>query len=64
MEQLWRRHASELRHGSGLGFIAKVFFIALRQLLSISSSKEPYIALFIGTFRAIISECKYSFGTQ
>ena len=37
----WRRHASELRHGSGLGFIAKVFFLALRQLLSISSSKEP-----------------------
>ena len=63
--QLWRLH--DLRHGSGLGFTVEVFFLALRQLLSISSSKEPYIALFIGTFRAIISDWekyKYSFGTQ
>ncbi|KAH9980631.1 hypothetical protein BJV77DRAFT_1047487, partial [Russula vinacea] len=52
--QLWRLH--DLRHGSGLGFTVEVFFLALRQLLSISSSKEPYIALFIGTFRAIISD--------
>ena len=63
--QLWRLH--DLRHGSGLGFTVEVFFLALRQLLSVSSSKEPYIALFIGTFRAIISDWekyKYSFGTQ
>jgi hypothetical protein len=63
--QLWRLH--DLRHGSGLGFTVEVFFLVLRQLLSISSSKEPYIALFIGTFRAIISDWekyKYSFGTQ
>ena len=63
--QLWRLH--DLRHGSGLGFTVEVFFLALRQLLSISSSREPYIALFIGTFRAIISDWakyKYSFGTQ
>ena len=64
--QLWRLH--DLRHGSGLGFTVEVFFLALRQLLSISSStKEPYIALFIGTFRAITSDWekyKYSFGTQ
>ena len=63
--QLWRLH--DLRHGSGLGFTVEVFFLALRQLLSISSSKEPYVALFIGTFRAIISDWekyKYSFGTQ
>jgi hypothetical protein len=63
--QLWRLH--DLRHGSGLGFTVEVFFLALRQLLSLSSSKEPYVALFIGTFRAIISDWekyKYSFGTQ
>ena len=63
--QLWRLH--DLRHSSGLGFTVEVFFLALRQLLSVSSSKEPYIALFIGTFRAIISDWekyKYSFGTQ
>jgi hypothetical protein len=63
--QLWRLH--DMRHGSGLGFTVEVFFLALRQLLPISSSKEPYIALFIGTFRAIISDWekyKYSFGTQ
>ena len=63
--QLWRLH--DLRHDSELGFTVEVFFLALRQLLSISSSKEPYIALFIGTFRAIISDWeryKYSFGTQ
>ena len=63
--QLWRLH--DLRHGSGLGFSVEVFFLALRRLLPICSPKEPYIALFIGTFKAIISgweKYKYSFGTQ
>ena len=63
--QLWRLH--DLRHGCGLGFTVEVFFLALRQLLSVSSLKEPYIALFIGTFRAITSDWerrRESFGTQ
>jgi hypothetical protein len=59
--QLWR--LQDLRDGRGLGFTVELFFLALNQLLSKSSSK----ALYVGTFRAITSDwskCKHSLGTQ
>jgi hypothetical protein len=51
----------------GLGFIVELFFLALSQLLSTSSSKESHSALYMGTFRAITSDWskhKDSLGTQ
>ena len=59
--QLWR--LQDLRDGGGFGFTVKLFFLALKQLLSKSSSKTPYL----GTFRAITSDWskyKHSLGTQ
>jgi len=59
--QLWR--LQDLRDGGGLGFTVELFFLALKQLLSRSSSR----ALYVGTFRAITSDwSKYedSLGTQ
>jgi hypothetical protein len=53
--------------GGGFGFTVELFFLALSQLLSTSSSKESHSALYTGTFRAITSdwrEHKYSDGTQ
>ena len=60
--QLWR--LEDLRDGGGLGFIVQLFFLALKQLLSTSSSHS---ALFIGTFRSITTDWnkyKDSRGTQ
>src|SRR6266566_4121858 len=52
--QLWR--LQDLRDGDGLGFTVELFFLALSQLLSTSSSKESHSALYTGTFRAITSD--------
>jgi hypothetical protein len=63
--QLWRMQ--DLRDGSGFGFTVELFFLALQQLLSTSSSPESHSALYMGTFRAITSDwSKYkdSLGTQ
>ena len=62
---VWRLR--DLNHGGGLGFTVELFFVALRQLLSTSSSTESHSTLYIGTFRAITSDwSKYkdSAGTQ
>ena len=48
--QLWR--LQDLSAG-GLGFTVELFFLALKQLSSSSSSKESHSELYIGTFRAI-----------
>ena len=64
-QQLWR--LQDLRDGGGLGFTVELFFLALRQLLSNSLSRESHSALFLGTFRAITSDWpkhKRSLGTQ
>ena len=50
----WR--LKDLRDGGGLGFTVELFFLALKQLLSTSSSNETHPALYIGTFRAITSD--------
>jgi hypothetical protein len=63
--ELWR--LQDLNKGGGLGFTVELFFLALRQLLSTSSSKESHSALLIGTFQAIQpdwSEYKSPLGTQ
>jgi hypothetical protein len=60
-QQLWR--LQDLRDSHGLGFTVELFFLALNQLLSKSSSK----ALYVGAFQAITSDwskCKHSLGTQ
>lgn len=57
----------DLRDGSGFGFTIELFFLALQQLLSTSSSPESHSTLYMGTFRAITSDwSKYkdSLGTQ
>jgi len=57
----------DLSQGGGLAFTVVLFFHALRQLLSMSSSKETHSALYIATFRAITSDWskyKHSLGTQ
>ena len=46
----------DLRDEGGLGFTVELFFLALSQLLSASSSKESHSALYTGTFRAISSD--------
>ena len=64
-QTLWR--LQDLRDGDGLGFGVELFFTALKQLLSTSSSQESYSTLYLGTFRAIISDWrryKNSLGTQ
>jgi hypothetical protein len=63
--QLWR--LQDLGDGGRLGFTVELFFLALEQLLSTSSSKESHSVLYTGTFRAITSdwsEHKHSLGTQ
>jgi len=63
--QLWRMQ--DLRDGSGFGFTVELFFVALQQLSSTSSSPESNPTLYVGTFRAITSdwsEYKDSLGTQ
>jgi hypothetical protein len=61
------RRLQDLGDGGGLGFTVELFFLALKQLLSTSSSKESHSALYKGTFRAITSDWskhKDSLGTQ
>ena len=63
--QLWR--LQDLCDGGGLGFTVELFFLALSQPLSTSSSKGSHSALYTGTFQAITSDwSKYkdSLGTQ
>ena len=63
--QLWR--LQDLRDGGGLGFTIELFFLALRQLSSTSSSPELKRVFYTGTFKVIISSwenSKRSFGTQ
>jgi hypothetical protein len=53
--------------GDGLGLAVEVFLLAVKELLSSSSSQESYSALYIGTFRAITTDWrryKHSLGTQ
>jgi hypothetical protein len=57
----------DLRDGGGLAFVVELFFVALKQLFSTTSLKEPHAAFFIATFRIITSdwsEYKNSPGTQ
>ena len=63
--QLWR--LQDLRDGCGFAFTVELFFLALKQLLSTSSSKNSHFALYSGTFRVITSDWskhKYSHGTR
>ena len=63
--QLWR--LQDLHDGCGLGFAVELFFLALSQPLSTSSSEESHSALYMGTFRAITSDWnkhKHPVGTQ
>jgi hypothetical protein len=63
--QLWR--LQDLRDGGGLGYMIELFFLSLRQLLSIPSLHESNSAFYIGTFKIITShwkESKKSPGTQ
>jgi hypothetical protein len=63
--QFWR--LQELGDGGGLGFTVELFFLALSQLLSTSSSKKSHSVLYTATFRAITSDWskhKHSLETQ
>ena len=63
--QVWR--LQDLCDGGGLGFTVELFFFALSQLLSTSSSTESHSALYTGAFQAITSDWskhKHSLGTQ
>lgn len=63
--QLWR--LQDLRDGGGLGFTIELFFLSLRQLLSIPSLHESNSVFYIGTFKVITSHWKKSgesLGTQ
>jgi hypothetical protein len=62
---LWR--LQDLSDGGGLGSSVELFFLALRQLLSTSSSETSQSALYIRTFRALTSDWrlyKDCIGTQ
>jgi len=63
--QVWR--LLDLRDGGGLGFTIELFFLALRELPSASSSSELEKAFYTGTFNVIKSnwkKSKNSAGTQ
>ncbi|KAI9439392.1 hypothetical protein BJY52DRAFT_1217282 [Lactarius psammicola] len=63
--QLWR--LQDLRDGGGLGYIVELFFLSLRQPLSIPSSHKSNSIYYIGTFKIITShwmEGRESLGTQ
>jgi hypothetical protein len=65
--QLWR--LLDLRDGRGLGFTVELFFLAVRQLSSTSSSSELELTkvFYTGTFEVITSNwemSKNSAGTQ
>jgi hypothetical protein len=53
IRQLWR--LQDLRDGGGLGFTVELFFLALRQLSSTSSSPELTRVFYSGTFKVITS---------
>ncbi|KAI9438748.1 hypothetical protein H4582DRAFT_1950685 [Lactarius indigo] len=54
--QLWR--LQDLRDGGGLGFTVELFFLSLRQLLSIPSLHESNSVFYDGTFKIITSHWK------
>jgi hypothetical protein len=61
------RRLQDLRDGGGLGFTIELFFLALRQLSSVSLAPESKKILYVGTFKVITSgwmDSKPSFGTQ
>ena len=61
------RRLQDLRDGGGLGFTIELFFLALRQLSSTSSSPELKWVFYAGTFKVISSSWEnsmYSSGTQ
>jgi len=65
--QLWR--LLDLRDGGGLGFTVELFFVAVRQLSSMSPSSNLWLAkaFYPGTFEAITynwEKSKNSSGTQ
>ena len=63
--QLWR--LMDLRDGAGFGFTIELFFLAIRQLSSTSSSSELKKVFYAGTFKVITSnweKSKNSLGTQ
>jgi len=63
--QPWR--LQDLRDGGGLGLTIELFFLALRQLSSTSSSPELKWIFYTGTFKAITSSWEnntHSSGTQ
>ena len=63
--QLWR--LQDLRDGGGLGYTVELFFLSLRQLLSIHSLHESNSAFYVGAFKIITShweDGKESLGTQ
>jgi hypothetical protein len=63
--QLWR--LQDLRDGGGLGFTVELFFLSLRQLLSIPSLHESNSVFYLGAFKIIMSNwevSKESVGTQ
>ena len=63
--QLWR--LQDLRDGGGLGFTIELFFLSLRQLLTIPSLHESNSVFYTGAFKTITSrweEGKGSLGTQ
>ena len=51
--QLWR--LQDLRDGGGLGFVVELFFLSLRQVLSIPSLHESKSVFYIGAFKIIAS---------
>ena len=62
--QQWR--LQDLRDGGGFGYTVELFFLTLKQLLSISSLPESGI-FYVGTFRSIASHSelgRQSLGTQ
>jgi hypothetical protein len=63
--QLWR--LQDLRDGGGFGFTIELFFLSLKQLLSLPSFHESNSVFYGGTFKIITShweESKDSLGTQ
>ncbi|KAF8267154.1 hypothetical protein EI94DRAFT_1830284 [Lactarius quietus] len=59
--QLWR--LQDLRDGGGLGFTTELFFLSLRQLLSIPSLHESNSVFYTGAFKIITSHWEVSQGS-